>query len=153
MNYDEDTDKTKVCTNTDTASTYSAAICQNIMRAGKHSVSFQVNTSDPHVYLSTLCGIMRPTTNDITSLTSCHPGSDLSSFSLKDYELLHNDNVDCCLLCTYTGFGIMCERWKRWTNAELADMDEEEKEVIDRGTCATHLIGKGVNQLKQPRSK
>ena len=46
------------------------AICTNIMRAGKHFVSFQVNDNNPTKY-GILCGIMRPTTNDITSLRKC----------------------------------------------------------------------------------
>ena len=41
------------------------AICNNIMRAGKHYVSFQVDDDDPVTNYGIACGIMRPTTNDI----------------------------------------------------------------------------------------
>ena len=55
---------------------------------------------------------MRPTREDITSLTKCYPAFDnLSSFTLKDYGSLHgDDNVDCCLLSTIDGKAF-CMRW------------------------------------------
>ena len=88
------------------------AICSNIMRAGKHYVSFQVYDSPSRALPGIMCGVMRPTTKDITSLERCHPAEDLSSFSLKDYEMLHSDNVDVCLLNTYYGNGIIRNRWE-----------------------------------------
>ena len=107
---------------------FHSAICSNILRAGKHSVSF--NVDNPTGSNGITLGIMRPTTNDITSLTSCHPvHDDLSRFSLKDYENLHNDNVDCCLLDTCMGNGEQKLRWKKWEESELAALaalDEEE---------------------------
>ena len=125
IKYASNTDKTRVCSNTSGEQIDSStAICSNIMRAGKHSVSFQVNDNDPETNLGIICGIMRPTTIDITSLDSCHPtDNDLSRFSLKDYEILHSNNVDCCLFITYTGFGIIRRRWKRWTKSELMVMN------------------------------
>jgi len=68
----------------------------------------------PLEYFAELCVVMRPTTKDITSLESCHPADDLSSFSLKDYEMLHSDNVDVCLLNTHHGNGIIRSGWNRW---------------------------------------
>ena len=73
-NYDEDTDKTKVSTILDSWSDVTA-ICSNIMRSGKHSVSFQVTDNDPETNGGIACGIMRPTTKDITSLDRCNRGS------------------------------------------------------------------------------
>ena len=58
-----------------------------------------------------MCGIMRPTTNDITSLECCDPTNDLSMFSLKDYESLHSKNIDCCLVDTWLVNGIIRRRW------------------------------------------
>ena len=100
---------------------------------------------------------MRPTTNDITSLTSCHPvHDDLSRFSLKDYENLHNDNVDCCLLDTCMGNGEQKLRWKKWEESELAAlaalMRRRQQENIC-GTLSSHLIGKGRKKLKRLHSK
>jgi len=63
------------------------------MRAGKHQVSFQVNHGGDSPNYAVTCGIMRPTTKDISfinisGLDSCNPASDdLSRFSLKDYEM------------------------------------------------------------------
>ena len=58
---------------------FHSAICSNILRAGKHTVSFYVD--NPTRSNGIRLGIMRPTTNDITSLTSCHPvHDDLSNF-------------------------------------------------------------------------
>jgi len=66
IHYISNTDKTRVdssmCRNCVTA------ICTNIMRAGKHYVSFQVNDDDSPASNGIHCGIMRPTTNDIISL-------------------------------------------------------------------------------------
>jgi len=107
-----------------------AAICSNIMRAGKHSVSFQVNDGNPSMNYGITCGIMRPTTKDITStsLDCCHPLiHDLSRFSLKEYETLYRNNVDCCLYSTNMGFGVLRPRWKRWEESELIVMDEEQR--------------------------
>ena len=126
VDYVDDTDKTKVCTKLGVQSTYNTVICSNIMRAGKHSVTFQVN--DPSsIYSGISCGIMRPTTNDITVLLNCSPVlNDLWRFSLKEYEMLHSNNVDCCLTSTAAGIGLIRRRWKQWTNAELVALDEEQ---------------------------
>jgi len=107
------------------------AICQNIMRAGKHRVSFQVNHGGDSPNYAVTCGIMRPTTKDISfinisGLDSCNPASDdLSRFSLKDYEMLHgnDNNVDCCLFNTHMGIGIIRKRWKKWKESELMSMN------------------------------
>jgi len=118
MKYVERGNKTTVCS---FGMTISSAICSNIMRAGKHCVSFQVNDDNPAKY-GILCGIMRPTREEITSLAQCHPADDdLSSFSLKDYEMLHQNNVDCCLLNTCTGNGLLRRRWKTgdWRNVGM----------------------------------
>ena len=126
MQYISNTDKTRVGPNDDDESEYnSTAICNNIMRAGKHCISFQVNNWDPSTNIGVSCGIMRPTTKDITSLAKCHPAhDDLSRFSLTDYEMLHGDNnVDCCLLDTSSGFGIIRKRWKKWKESELMSMN------------------------------
>jgi len=114
--YVDISDKTKVNTKRSVYTTDGTAICSNIMRAGKHCVSFRVNSND-----GIRCGIMRPTTKNIKSLRKCHPVcNDLSRFSLKDYETLHTDNnVDCCLLVPYSGYALMRERWKRYTNTEM----------------------------------
>lgn len=85
ISFVENTDKAKVCS---AGRVFSSAMCSNIMRYGKHTVSFNVNNSTGGECI--FFGIMRPTTNDITSLTSCHPvHGDLSSFSLENYETLH----------------------------------------------------------------
>ena len=118
MKYVEGSNKTTVCTNRLRGEENSGtAICSNIMRAGIHHISFQVYANDPlqHPnYGGIICGIMRPTTNDITSLETCHPADNLSRFSLKDYEKLYSDNVDVCLLNTYMGHGLLRSIWKRW---------------------------------------
>ena len=118
MKYVERGNKTTVCS---FGMTISSAICSNIMRAGKHCVSFQVNDDNPAKY-GILCGIMRPSREEITSLAQCHPADDdLSSFSLKDYEMLHQNNVDCCLLNTCTGNGLLRRRWETsdWRNVGM----------------------------------
>ena len=118
IGYVDGSNKITVCTNRLRGEENSGtAICSNVMRAGIHHISFQVYANDPlqHPnYGGIICGIMRPTTNDITSLETCHPADNLSRFSLKDYENLHNDNVDVCLLSTNMGNGILRSRWKRW---------------------------------------
>ena len=125
IDYVERSSKTKVCTDSTDSST---AICSNIMRAGKHSASFQVNRGDEDFVA---LGIMRPTTKNITtvtSLTKCHPAhDDLSGFSLKDYKILHINNVDCCLLSTGFGIGLIRKRWKEWEESELLAMDEGQR--------------------------
>ena len=146
-NYVDSTDKTTV----DYLGILSAtAICNNTMRAGKHYVSFQVNDDDsnrPRFAIS--CGIMRPTTKDITSLECCHPGvDDLSSFSLKDYKSLHNDNVDCCLMDTFTGRGVTRERWKKWKLSELNAMNEEQYfRAVKQNQCCSFLNWEGRGQI------
>ena len=87
INYVDSTDKTRVWSNLRdvygiaTGESFHSAICQNIMRAGKHCVSFQVSNDDPSPNYGIACGIMRPTTNDITSLDSCFPVRPLYVFS------------------------------------------------------------------------
>ena len=126
IDYVDSTDKTKVFA---TGSIHGSAICSNIMRAGKHYVSFQVTDDDPSTNYGISCGIMRPTTNDITILEKCYPANcDLSTFSLKDYERLHTDNnVDCCLLSTYYGNGIIRSKWREWKESELRAMNEGQR--------------------------
>lgn len=103
------------------------------MRAGKHYVSFQVNDDDPSENLGIFCGIMRPTTKEITCLTKCCPtGDDLSSFSLKEYETLYqNNNIDCCLMSTLSGRDFIRYRWREWTESELIAMNEEQREQAE----------------------
>ena len=120
-------DKTKAYSMSHGGRYSGVAICSNIMRAGRHCVSF--NFDNPTRSEGISCGIMRPTRKDITSLTSCHPLiHDLSSFSLKDYETLYGGaNVDCCLLNTYKGKGFLRERWRKWEGSVLMAMDEEHR--------------------------
>jgi len=107
IDYVEGSGKTKVCTGETMGAT---AICNNIMRAGKHYVSFQVNDDNSS---GISCGIMRPTTKDITRLANCRPISDdLSSFSLKKYDMLYSDNINCCLMKTRSGDGFFRKKWK-----------------------------------------
>ena len=136
FDYVEGSNKTKVCTNGGYMS-HNTAICSNIMRAGKHSVSFQFQLSmdeeqrwnDRIIHASRAAipghpsrkdlavGIMRPTTKDITSekyeaLDTCDPtGEDLSRFSLKQYE----GDVDCCMLNAKVGEGLRA-RWEDTDN-------------------------------------
>jgi len=133
MDYvDGSTDKSKVCSNFQWGVSGSA-ICTNIMRAGKHYVSFQVSDGDSSANFGIIIGVMRPTTNDITSKKSCHPADNLSRFSLNDYEILHRNNIDCCLLNTHNGNGIIRSRWKRWETP-----DEECKSFNWEGMEPTH---------------
>jgi len=127
----DNNDKTKVCSSPREVYDCGIAICSNIMRAGKHCVSFQFNLSY-RLSLAISCGIMRPTTNDITTLRKCHPVcDDLSSFSLKDYESLYNDNnIDCCLMDTSMGHGSIRKRWKMWKESELLAMYEDQREKV-----------------------
>lgn len=61
MKYVDNTDKTRVCsTGVAMSRIDGSAICSNILRAGKHSVSFRVNASDAEDYDGIRCGIMRP---------------------------------------------------------------------------------------------
>ena len=125
--------KTKVCSNFQWGVS-GTAICSNIMRAGKHYVSFQVNDGGSSANFGIIIGVMRPTTKDITSIKSCHPaGNNLSRFSLNDYEMLHRNNIDCCLLNTFNGNGIIRSRWKRWETP-----DEECKSFNWEGMEPTH---------------
>jgi len=115
------------------------AICSNIMRAGKHSVSFRVTDNHPSFFCSVTCGIMRPTTNDITSLAKCHPAQDdLSRFSLKDYEKLPI-NVDCSLLHTFSGSRLIRHRWETW-NESMAVEDERRNELNKRRSQCLRLL-------------
>ena len=139
VDYVEDTDKTKVCTKLGVQPTYNTVICSNIMRTGKHSVTFQVN--DPSsIYSGISCGIIRPTTNDITVLLNCSPVlNDLWRFSLKEYEMLHSNNVDCCLTSM--------------ANAELVDMDEEQREQAERQNRNQPFIWDGQEETKETSFK
>ena len=136
--------------------TISSAICSNIMRAGKHYVSFQVDEIDPTTdYGSILCGIMRPTMKDITSLRKCFPvDEDLSSFSLKDYEILHtDDNVDCCAMNTNMGNGLILKRWKKWEESELMAMDERQRIQAARETQLQAFDWEGMEQTQEASYK
>jgi len=116
IEYVEGSDKTRAYSKA--TGNHGSAICSNIMRAGMHSVSFQV-IGDPTKY-GIQCGVMRPTTKDITSLTECYAAAqDLSSFSLKVYEMFSN-NVDCCMLSTSTGKGLLRKRWKNQEDGSLS---------------------------------
>ena len=133
-----------------------AAICSNIMRAGKHTVLFQVNEyDDPASSYGILCGIMRPTTKDITRFGHCFILShDLSSFSLKDYGRLHGDkNVDCCLLNTCTGNALIRKRWKEWEESELLAMDEEQREQAERQNRCIPFDWKGKEETQETSFK
>ena len=63
----EGRNKTAVITQTNADNIYNndvfsgTAICSNIMRAGRHVVSLQVNDNDPSSNYGISCGIMRPT--------------------------------------------------------------------------------------------
>ena len=153
-NYVDSTDKTKVCSNRENRLKSSTAICNNIMRAGKHCVSFDfTNDGDRRSYGIT-CGIMRPTTKDITSLERCYPADDLSSFSLKDYATLYgDDNVDCCLMNTFLGSGFIRKRWKRWTNVELAAMDGEQLEQAGRQNRTQRYQWEGMEWIREASYK
>ena len=130
-----------------------SAICSNIMRAGRHSVSFNVDnsTGDGGITL----GIMRPTTNDIAHLpTRCSPFSDLSRYSLKDYETLYGDNnVDCCLMDTWLGRSLTRRRWKRWKESELAAMDEEQREQAKMQNKCEVLEWEGEERIRENHFK
>jgi len=145
-------DKTRVCSK---GYHIGAAICSNIMRAGKHTVSFQVNDDDPASNYGILCGIMRPTTNDITRFGHCFILShDLSSFSLKDYGRLHGDkNVDCCLLNTRGGCGHIRKRWKEWEESELMAMDEEQREQAVRQNRCIPFDWEGKEETQETSFK
>ena len=114
------------------------AISSNIMRAGRHSVLFAFDTLEG-VGGSIRCGIIRPTTKDITSLEQCNPvNDDLSRFSFKDYETsYHKNRVDCCLLNTYNGNQLIRRRWKKWNESELMAMDEETR---SRAVMQNHCL-------------
>jgi len=118
------------------------AICSNIMRAGKHRVSFQVNDNDPSLNYEISCGIMRPTTEDITSLQRCSPtDDDLSGYYLKDYGILYRNNVDCCLVDACMGCCLTRKRWKIWEESELMDMDGEQRmEAEIQNLCEPSLL-------------
>ena len=134
ISYVDNNDKTKVCSSPREVYDCGIAICSNIMRAGKHCVSFQFNLSY-RLSLAISCGIMRPTTNDITTLRKCHPvHDDLSRFSLKEYEILHNGNVDSCLMDTSMGHGSIRKRWKMWKESELLAMyyGEQRERVLEQ---------------------
>jgi len=61
MKYVKDTDKTKVCLESG-LDEFHSAICRNIMRAGKHSVSFEAGGDRG---FAIHCGIMSPTTKNL----------------------------------------------------------------------------------------
>jgi len=150
----ENTDKTRVSSIMGVGYHISAAICSNIMRAGKHSVSFNVNDGNPSMNYGITCGIMRPTTNDIRSLNSCHPLiDDLSRFSLKEYETLYRNNVDCCLFSTNMGFGVLRPRWKRWGKSELIVMDEEQRLQKKRQNENQSFSWEGQEQIRETSFK
>jgi len=153
IQYVDDSDKTKVRSIEKTNGT---AICQNIMRSGKHYVSFQVNDDDPSENLGIFCGIMRPTTKEVTCLTKCSPtGDDLSSFSLKEYETLYqNNNIDCCLMSTSIGIGMLRRRWKQWKDSELLAMnDEEQREQAEMQNRICPFGWEGVEETEESSFK
>ena len=131
IDYVDNSNKTTIYSKSGGQVNLCSAICNNIMRAGKHTVSFNVNNSMGGEGI--FCGVMRPTTKDITSLTTCNPLiDDLSRYSLKDYEALYGDNnADCCLLKTFSGIGMLLRRWKEWSPSEVILMlgDENENEL------------------------
>ena len=155
MCYDDNNDKTKAySTGCRTPLDCGIAICNNVMRAGKHCVSFQFNLSY-HLSLAISCGIMRPTTKDITTLRQCHPVcDDLSSFSLKDYESLYNDNnVDCCLMDTSMGHGSIRKRWKMWKESELLAMYFEQREKAAELNCFQSFDWGGIEHNNEASYK
>lgn len=120
MEYVEGSNKKSVCVRGQGLGDFGSAICNNIMRAGKHSVSF--NVDNPLGGSGIVLGIMRPTTTDITSLTECYPaggGGDLSRFSLRDYGMLNSYNIDSCLFSTINGWRF---KWERWTDIHSRDI-------------------------------
>ena len=151
IKYVEDTDKTTVCSNDDDESEhYGTAICSNIMRAGKHYVSFQVDDDAPTTNGGIACGIIRPTTKNITNLPRCNPiNHDLSRFSLKDYEMLHNNNVDCCLFDTCTGEGLFRKRWREWTESELIAMDEGQRLLNEMQNVCIPTHWQGMEEIRE----
>ena len=155
MKYIEDKDKTTVFANEDNESDHNGtAICCNIMRAGRHYVSFQVNDDHPESNGGIACGIMRPTTKDITSEECCFPvGNDLSRFSLKDYEILHGSaNVDCCLMNTWSGICLIRRRWKEWEESELLAMDEGQRLLAElQNKC--HRFEYGMERIRETSFK
>jgi len=129
--YVDTTDKTKVHVwdRRGKSDIFHSAICSNIMRSGKHSVSFQVN--NPSGGGTIALGIMRPTTKHITTLASIHPVRNLSRFSLKKYEILHTDNnVDCCVMNTHSGNILFRNNWTEENSVEMIN-DWEGKEPTD----------------------
>jgi len=149
----EGSNKTKVCTKVGVATEdntmyHHTAINQNVMRTGKHRISFHVN--DPIPLQGILCGIMRPTTKDITSLEECHPaGDDLSGFSLWR----GHQNVDCCLLSTYFGNGIIRRRWKEWEDSELLAMNNGQRGHAVRQTRCEASDWEGMERIRETSFK
>jgi len=129
------------------------AICSNIMRAGKHHVSFQVTDDDPDSTNGISLGIMRPTTKEISLESCCPVVDDLSEFSMKDYETLHHENVDCCLLNTYSGCCLIHERWKQWEESELLAMDEEQRVRAEMRNEISAFNWEGMEQNDEPSFK
>ena len=140
IQYKSNTGKTSVCSIIGYRT--GTAICGNIMRAGKHHVSFQVNDNDPSLNYEISCGIMRPTTEDITSLQRCSPtDDDLSGYSLKDYGILHRNNVDCCLVDACMGCCLTRKRWKIWEESELMRMNGEQRMKAEiQNLCEPSLL-------------
>jgi len=144
----EGINKTTVRTTLSGALTFHSAICSNIMRAGKHSVSLQIN--NPMGDSGITLGIMRPTRKSITCLEKCYPaGDDLSGFSLWR----GHQNVDCCLLSTYFGNGIIRRRWKEWADSELLAMDEEQREQAVRQTRCEASDWEGMERIRETSYK
>jgi len=144
-------DKTRVRS---TGSPTSTAICSNIMRAGKHSVSFNVYNRSLGGDIA--IGIMRPTTEGITKgLTKCNPlHDDLSRFSLKEYETLYqNNNTDCCFISTSIGIGMLRRRWKQWKDSELLAMNEEQREQAEMQNRICPFGWEGVEETEESTFK
>ena len=154
-NYVDSTYKTKVRSNRLGGRLKSStAICNNIMRAGKHCVTFDVTNDGDRRSYGIACGIMRPTTKDITILSCCDPAcDDLSSFSQKEYEILHRNNVDCCLMSTFLGSGFIRKRWKKWKESELAAMDVEQRLQAQRQNKTQKYQWEGMEWIRDASFK
>jgi len=107
-----------------------SAICQNIMRNGKHSISFHINNPREPEGIGIFCGIMRPTMRDITSLERCNPTwNNLSMFSLKRYEIderVQQERVDSCLFNTHRGNCVM-RVWNEESHQECFNWEGQEQ--------------------------
>ena len=135
------------------------AFSNNILRAGKHYATFEVNSSQPGNTKGILVGLMRPGRANQNASGSPLHNQFFSQYTTHDRE--HNNaSIQCCLYGALIGYCYSSD-WPDGTDNVIVDRNWEGKESIssgdkigmlldlDEGTLSVYKNGRKLGVMKR----